>query len=238
MCFYNSFAARVISLAARYNRNIKLGQILQDFDATDHYIVNGFSFPDYPVITAAPDIEMQKWGLIPFWTKDETQAEEIRRMTLNARSDTIFSKPSFREPVLRRRCLIPSTGYFEWRHEGKQKIPYRIFLKDEPVFSMGGIYDVWHNHETDTFITSFSIITTDTNPLIDYVHNQNHRMPLILAQNEEEKWLDPHLSHAEIQQIMTPFPEETMAIEKLEVDFLMKWRILEKMQKALHNSLD
>ena len=103
---------------------------------------------------------------------------------------------------------------------------------------MGGISDAWHNHEIDTFISSFSTITTDTIPLIDHVHNQNHRMPFIFAHNEEEKWLDPHLSHSAIHQILPPFPEETLAIEKLEVVFLMRWRILEKMQKALHNSLD
>ena len=110
-------------------------------------------------------------------------------MTLNARADTIFEKPSFREPIIKKRCLIPSTGYFEWRHEGVKKIPYYIYLKDEKIFS---------------------IITTDTNPLTDYINNAKHRMPAILSKEDEEKWLDPTLPKKEISSLLKPFEAERM----------------------------
>ena len=84
-------------------------------------------------------------------------------MTLNARADTIFEKPSFREPIMKKRCIVPSTGYFEWRHEGANKIPYYIYVKDEPIFSMAGIYDRWLDKDTGEEHKTFSIITTDTN---------------------------------------------------------------------------
>lgn len=128
-------------------------------------------------------------GLIPFWIKAKQEAEEIRKMTLNARADTIFEKPSFREPIIKKRCLIPSTGYFEWRHEGVKKIPYYIYLKDEKIFS---------------------IITTDTNSLTDYIHNAKHRMPAILSKEDEEKWLDPTLPKKEISSLLKPFEAERM----------------------------
>ncbi|WP_255420029.1 SOS response-associated peptidase family protein [Parabacteroides sp. AF17-3] len=81
--------------------------------------------------------------------KDEKQANKIKRMTLNVRADILFQKPSFWEPIQSKRCLVPSTGYFEWRHEGNKKIPYYIFLKDEEIFSMAGIYDEWLDKTTE-----------------------------------------------------------------------------------------
>lgn len=135
-------SAKAIKLAARYGRKSDVVEIYQDI-LNEQYHVNAFNFPKYPIITKSDEVQVFNWGLIPFWTKDETNADEIRRMTLNARADTIFEKPSFREPIMKKRCIVPSTGYFEWRHEGSKKIPYYIYLKDEPIFSMAGIYDTW-----------------------------------------------------------------------------------------------
>lgn len=223
MCFYNSMSAKATKLAARYDRNLSVVEIAEKIlKEQEQYRVNAFSFPDCPVITSDPEIQSYRWGLIPFWVKDEKQADEIKRMTLNARADTIFSKPSFREPIMKKRCIVPSTGYFEWRHEGDKKIPYYIFLKDEEIFSMAGIYDEWLDKTTGEIIKTFSIITTEANPLTAYIHNTKHRMPAILSQKDEEKWLDPTLEKSDIEQLLLPFSDNRMDTYTINNDFLRK----------------
>lgn len=188
MCFYNSMSKKAKELAARYGRNLSVVEIAEKIlEEQEQYRVNAFTFPDYPIITADSEVQSFKWGLIPFWVKDKKQADEIKRMTLNARADTIFQKPSFREPIMKKRCIVPSTGYFEWRHEGNKKIPYYIYVKDEPIFSMAGVYDLWLDKVTDEVVNTFSIITTDANSLTDYIHNTKHRMPAILSTENEER---------------------------------------------------
>lgn len=223
MCFYNSMSAKATKLAARYGHNLSVVEIAEKIlKEQEQYRVNAFSFPDYPVITSNPEIQSFKWGLIPFWTKDQKQADEIKRMTLNARADTIFQKPSFREPIRSKRCIVPSTGYFEWRHEGTRKIPYYIYVKDESIFSMAGVYDSWLDRSTGEVISTFSIITTEANELTGYIHNTKHRMPAILNQEDEEKWLDPKLGKSDIEQLLLPFPADQMDAYVINNDFLKK----------------
>lgn len=221
MCFHNSMSAKAVKLAARYGRKSDVVEIYQDI-LNEQYHVSAFTFPKYPIITTLKEIQVFNWGLIPFWIKTEEDADEIRRMTLNARADTIFEKPSFREPIMKKRCIVPSTGYFEWRHEGTKKIPYYIYLKDEPIFSMAGIYDSWLDKETGEELSTFSIITTDTNPLTDYIHNTKHRMPTILPKEDEERWLDPDLQKADVTSLLKPFDANKMDAYIIEKDFIKK----------------
>lgn len=221
MCFHNSMSAKAIKLAARYGRKSDIVEIYQDM-LNEQYHVNAFNFPKYPIITQSDEIQVFNWGLIPFWTKNEKSAEEIKRMTLNARADTIFEKPSFREPIMKKRCIVPSTGYFEWRHEGTKKIPYYIYLKDESIFSMAGIYDRWLDKETGEEYDTFSIITTDANPLTDYIHNTKHRMPTILSKEDEKKWLDSSISKTDIESLLKPFEADRMDAYVIENDFIKK----------------
>lgn len=214
-------SAKAVKLAARYGRKSDVVEIYQDI-LNEQYHVNAFTFPKYPIITTSDEIQVFSWGLIPFWTKDEANADEIRRMTLNARDDTIFEKPSFREPIMKKRCIVPSTGYFEWRYEGTKKIPYYIYLKDEPIFSMAGIYDSWLDKETGEEHSTFSIITTDTNSLTDYIHNTKHRMPAILSKGNEDKWLNPNLTKQEIATFLHPYEADKMDAYVIENDFIKK----------------
>ena len=216
-------SAKATKLAARYGRNLSVVEIAEKIlKEQEQYRVNAFSFPDCPVITSDPKIQSYKWGLIPFWVKDEKQADEIKRMTLNARADTIFQKPSFREPIRSKRCLVPSTGYFEWRHENGKKIPYYIYVKDEPIFSMAGVYDSWMDKATGEVTSTFSILTTEANPLTDYIHNTKHRMPAILSKADEERWLDPKLGKSDIEQLLFPFQADRMDAYIIDNDFLKK----------------
>lgn len=221
MCFHNSMSAKAMKLAARYGRKSDVIEIVQDI-INEQYHVNAFNFPEYPVITTSDEVQVFHWGLIPFWVKTEKDASEIRKMTLNAKAETIFDKPSFREPVRQHRCLIPSTGYFEWRHEEDRKIPYFIFLRDEDIFSMAGIYDIWKDHVTGEEYTTFSIITTTANPLTAYIHNTRKRMPVILSEKDEEKWLKPELTQSDIKNLLKPFDAAKMDAYQIENDFLKK----------------
>ena len=188
MCFHNSMSAKAIKVAARYGRQSDVVEIYQSI-LDEQYHVNAFTFPRYPIITSSDEVQVFNCGLIPFWVRSEEDATEIRKMTLNARADTIFEKPSFREPIMKKRCIVPSTGYFEWRHEGANKIPYYIYVKDEPIFSMAGIYDRWLDKDT---------------------------------REEEEKWLNPSLSKAEIASLLKPFDTEKMDAYVIRNDFLKK----------------
>lgn len=221
MCFHNSLTKKVTTVAARYGRKSDIVEIYQDI-LNEQYHVNAFNFPRYPIVTASDEMQVYQWGLIPFWVKSEKDADKIRRMTLNARADTIFQKPSFRESVMKKRCLVPSTGYFEWRHEKNKKIPYYIYVKDEPIFSMAGLYDTWLDKSTGELLTTFSIITTDTNPLTDYIHNTKHRMPAILSKEDEEKWLDPGLSQNEVATLLAPIDAEKMDAYIVQNNFIKK----------------
>jgi putative SOS response-associated peptidase YedK len=159
--------------------------------------VNKFSFePSYniapgnlsPVITRnSPNkIVLMKWGLIPFWAKDP----RIGYKMINARAEGIENKPAFRKPVRASRCLIPLNGFYEWKRlnlEGKEeKIPWFFGLPDKKIFSLAGIYDTWKDAEGKQ-ILSYVIITTKANGLMSKVHD---RMPVILNQPDEDKWLD------------------------------------------------
>jgi putative SOS response-associated peptidase YedK len=175
------------------------------------HFVNGFTFPEMPVIPSGTvrSIRRFRWGLVPAWTRDEEQADLIRSNTLNARSESVFEKPSFRKPILSGRCLVPADGFFEWQHEGTRKIPWFIRIKGAGIFSFGGIWDQWTNPD-GTIRYTFSILTTEANPMMAGIHNSKKRMPLILPEESEEKWLDLTLPAWKIREFLVPLPENQM----------------------------
>lgn len=176
------------------------------------YCVSGFTHPDWPVISADNPNEFQHfyWGLIPNWTPNSFQAKQFRVNNLNSKSETIFTKPSFAEPIKKQRCLIPVTGFFEWRSLNNKKYPYHIQLKNEEIFCLGGIYDEWTNKETGETIKTFSIVTTEANPLMEKIHNVKFRMPFILTMDKAKNWLLPNLSESDLKSMMLPLNENLM----------------------------
>lgn len=156
-----------------------------------------------PVITnTEPEkLNVFRWGLIPFWAKDI----RIGNKMINAKAETIASKPSFKNPFKRKRCLVISNGFYEWKKEKDEKIPYRIFLKDERLFSFAGIWDTWKDAE-EREINSFSIITCPPNKLMEKIHN---RMPVILDETTEPLWLSEN-DPGKLYELLKPFPDEKM----------------------------
>jgi putative SOS response-associated peptidase YedK len=152
--------------------------------------IHAFSLPRLPVICQDdPDkIRLFVWGLIPFWIKDASVADELRKKTFNAKSETLAEKPSFRHLVNRKRCLVPVNGFYEWHTAGKLKIPYYIYLKDNGIVALAGLYDQWTNPESAELLNTFTIITTRANPMMEEIHNLKRRMPVILDPRKERSW--------------------------------------------------
>lgn len=207
MCFHYSMSQVAQNLENRYNAPFAQGA---GFEPVHH--ASGFNYPAMPVVTANPEptVQLFRWGLIPRWTSDQTQADKMRGMTLNARSETIFEKPSFRGSVRFQRCLVPADGFFEWQTIGEKKIPWFIRLKNQELFSFGGLWEKWNSPEGIILFT-FSIVTTDANPMMAEIHNSKKRMPLIFHPDEEKRWLDRSLSIEQIKELMVPFPESEMS---------------------------
>lgn len=174
-----------------------------------YHFVGGFEHPSFPIVTNT-GVQLMEWGLIPFWTKDAAQAKDMRIKTLNAIGETAFDKPSFRESIKKRRGLLIVTAFFEWRDFAGKKYPYRISLKDQSAFALGCIYDKWVDKETGEIKSTFSIVTTAANPLMEKIHNLKKRMPLIIAPDNFQRWIDPNLGKEEVQGLIKPYPVEQM----------------------------
>jgi putative SOS response-associated peptidase YedK len=155
---------------------------------------------EMPVITRSGEnhVAILRWGLIPSWTKDIRAAKPL----INARAETLAEKPSFRSLLKSRRCLVPASGFYEWKKEGNRKIPHYFRLTDEPLFSFAGLYDSWHNPE-GVSVSTYTIVTCEANSLVAPVHD---RMPVILSRENEERWLAPDpITPEDLKQILVPF---------------------------------
>ena len=138
------------------------------------------------------------WGLVPSWSKEA-------KGFINARAETLEEKPSFTESFLRRRCLIPADGFFEWKGKGKSKQPYFFQLKDEGPFAFAGIWDEWQRNGKS--IITCAIITTTPNDLLNGIHD---RMPVILSREAEELWLHEYTEPAQLREVLVPYPASEM----------------------------
>lgn len=173
------------------------------------YYYHAFGLPDLPAICSdTPDrIRLLKWGLIPSWTKNIEDANIIRFKTFNARSETLEKKPSFSLSFKSRRCIIPVKGFFEWQHMGKEKIPWYIYHSGDEILSLAGLFDEWVSNSTGEALSTFTILTTDANNLMTEIHNSAKRMPVILDQTSEKKWIDLSASPADASGLLKPFPD-------------------------------
>ena len=183
MCYSNSSTSSNETLGKFYQR-----EIVTLPTAEPTFYANGFTFPSWRIITHEPQIKRMQWGLIPSWYSGESPIN-IASKTLNARVETLSEKASFKQLISSHRCIVPSSGFYEFQHKGKEKIPYFIYPSDAPLFSMAGLYDEWLNRETGEIIQSFTIITTLANPLMEEIHNHKKRMPLILDQSQIQPFL-------------------------------------------------
>jgi putative SOS response-associated peptidase YedK len=163
---------------------------------------------DVPVIVRNEDrneLKPMRWGLVPSWAQDPS----IGQRMINARSETLLEKPSFKNLVASRRCLVPADGFYEWRQEGNSKVPMWIYLKNREPFSFAGLWDFWRDPAGDKELYSFTIITTEPNALLRPIKN---RMPVIYDKDMGRQWLEESFGDQPmiLLAVLRPWPSELM----------------------------
>jgi putative SOS response-associated peptidase YedK len=152
---------------------------------------------------AGRELVLLRWGLVPSWSKGPSAGP----MLINARADTVATKPSFRSAFRRHRCLIPADAFFEWKAAGKQKQPYLFALRDRRPFAFAGLWERWLGPDGDP-LESCAIVTTEANERVFPVHD---RMPVILPPESYAAWLDPEIQDRErLLPLLRPYPAEEM----------------------------
>jgi putative SOS response-associated peptidase YedK len=171
---------------------------------------NAASLQDMPIITNANPKEFSifRWGFIPNWAPDESYATNL----INARAENVMTKAPFREAIKFQRCLVPADGYFEWKKEGKNRIPYRITLNSDEAFAFAGIWDSWVRPNDGEVINTFAILTVRANELVKEIHD---RMPLIIPKSLETSWINNALNRAELEMLMKPYDGDQMNFYKV-----------------------
>jgi putative SOS response-associated peptidase YedK len=159
--------------------------------------------------TGERELTIMRWGLIPFFAKDA----KIAYSTINARAETVAISPVFREPMKRRRCLVPATGFYEWQAlDKKSKQPWTIELVDGNLFAFAGLWDRWKDKAKGQPLETYTIITTDPNELLEPIHN---RMPVILSPQNYSRWLDPGEPSQLPIDLLRPYPADEMRAWKV-----------------------
>ena len=140
---------------------------------------------DAPVVrvnpqTGARSLDLLRWGLLPHWAKDRSL-----RQPINARSETAATAPMFRDPLARRRCIVPADAFYEWQTTGSAKTPHAIARADGAMLALAGLWDGWRGPDGEV-VRSFAILTTDASPALRFLHE---RMPVILEPADWAEWL-------------------------------------------------
>jgi putative SOS response-associated peptidase YedK len=160
------------------------------------------------------------WKFVPEWADGRPDVKPL----INARAETVATKPFFRDAFKRKRCLVLADGFYEWKRAGKGKVPYRIALKTEKPFAFAGIWSAIHDAQ-GVVQPTFAILTTEANALVAQIHT---RMPVILREQDEVDWLNPSLALDEAQALLIPLPAE----------LLMAYEVSPKVNSPTYNSPD
>jgi putative SOS response-associated peptidase YedK len=165
--------------------------------------------PNRPVLairynpeTKQRSLDTLLWGLVPYWSKDGKTG------FINARAERIDIAPAFRRPFQKRRCLISTDGFYEWKKTPEGKVPYSIEMKDSSPFVFAGLWDGWQNPDSKEWLRTCVIITGEPNGLVAQIHN---RMPVILPAETHERWLSGEFG----QEILRPFPAKEISARRI-----------------------
>ncbi len=208
--------------ARRYNDQEAIEQIekkLAPYTDLPLFHVSGFQHPKVFIYTdVAPESpSVASWGLIPHWVKDEAQKKKIWNNTLNARGETMFEKPSFRYSARNKRAILYVDGFYEHHHHGGKTYPFYISRKDGQPMAFAALWSDWQDPQTSEWIQSFTIVTTEGNPMMARIHNNpkliGPRMPLIIPDELEDAWLqqvEDELDIKAIQELIQSYPEDEL----------------------------
>lgn len=197
MCGRSSLTKTEKELEERFNATF-YSEDLERYNPLPNYNVAPTHY--MPVITNKDPIHFNvyRWGLIPFWAKDE----KIGSSMINARIETIQEKATYKNTFQHKRCLVPMDGFYEWKKDGKQKVPFRIITKDQEVFSVAGMWEHWRN-PSGLDIYTYTVITLPANEKMSELHD---RMPAILPKEHESLWINEDLTREECIIFATTLP--------------------------------
>lgn len=247
MCYYNGQKVT----RAEYIRLKQLEKTIANYGFLDKQLIDGFDYGNSAVLKPIAgkedfDLVEMEWGFIPSWLKSYDEATHMRRgginpatgkfdtplTTLNAIGEEMLEKKMYQKSAREKRCLVLSSGFYEWRHiypKNKKtgqplktaiKYPYYITLPEKEYFYMAGIYNTWTDKTTGESLDSFAIVTTKANPLMEEVHNAKKRMPTILNEELAYEWMFGKLDDKRITEIaFTQYPYEEMYAYSLNKDF-------------------
>jgi len=149
------------------------------------------------------ELIQMRWGLVPSWAKDLSMGARC----INARAESVAEKPAFRDAFRRRRCLVPTDGFFEWEKRGKIRQPWRIGPAEGGLMALAGLWERWRAPDGGV-VRSYAVITTAANYLVTPLHD---RMPVVVAPEEFAAWLDPETPPERLRESLRPFPSERMS---------------------------
>lgn len=207
MCYYNS-------INIPKGKKVTINGKTKELPPIERPLQSGFEYANWPIIKSNGDdfsFELAHWELIAPWVKSSLEVMKGREKfnTLNATAERLFESKLFKQPALKRRCLVLSSGFYEWRHfkpdDSNKDIayPYYISIKDQPYFYMAGIYQPWVDVESGETMDTFSIVTTKANTLMEQIHNKKKRMPSILNEQQASDWLNPNIGESKIKELAT-----------------------------------
>ena len=196
-------------MCGRYNLITDAEALLEFFE-----IQKSIRLDDWPRYNIAPSrrvpvvartvegrsLEMAKWGLVPHWAKES----QTRFSTINARAETVATSAAYRTAFRQSRCIVPATGYFEWKKTPQGKQPFNITSSNGTLLAMAGIRDIWHVGQDDQLVT-FSIITTTANQRTRDIHE---RMPVMLRRADHDVWMDQTTPFEQLHELMRPCPDD------------------------------
>ncbi len=248
MCYFNGQSVT----SEEFVRLMQIEKPVADYDFLNRQLQVGFDYSTNAVLKRNGDdfdIVQMEWGFIPFYLKTREDVFRMRNgykdangkfkppmLTLNAVSEELLiPNKIYRDAALKRRCLILSTGFFEWRHvygtnkktgqplKTATKYPYYITVKNKPYFFLAGIWQPWTDRVTGEYVETFAIVTTAANELMEVVHNSKKRMPTILPEPLAYEWLFGDLTEEQISALaQTKFPAEEMQACTIAKDFREK----------------
>lgn len=199
-------------MCGRYTLFTNYEQLMDRFDVAvamdEKFYIPSFNIaPSQQVVAIIHDgksnrMGQLKWGLVPSWSKDE----KIGYKMINARAETVDEKPSFSQAFLKRRCLIPMNSFYEWKTTTFGKVPMRIRMKSDELFTVAGLWEMWKAPDGKSIYTC-TLVTTEANTLMEDIH---HRMPVILKRENEKKWLDSLQNIEELKSMLVPYDASLM----------------------------
>jgi putative SOS response-associated peptidase YedK len=197
MCGRYTLYTKAEALEERFHAQLEMGLYTPTYNAAP-------SQAQSVILNDDPgSIVKSDWGFVPHWA----DGREGVKALINARAEGVADKPFFRRAFRSHRCLVLADGFYEWRRSKRGKVPYRIVLKTKAPFAFAGLWSRVHDAE-GKLRNTFCIITTQANSLVEKIHD---RMPVILAQEDEEDWLNPQLGLDEAKAMLSPYPAERMA---------------------------